>query len=101
MDGSRRYYPERGNPVTYELTRHIITDKCISANKMLRITAIQLSDYTKSKKEDHTKVWMLQSYSVGRREYFLGSRVRGIWELVGKIWASSDLGENEGEVRVS
>ena len=35
----------------------------------LRMSTIKLTDHMKpKKKEDHTKVWMLQPYSVGGRE---------------------------------
>jgi hypothetical protein len=48
---------------------YILTDKWILDKKKLRIPTIQLSDHMKpKKKEDHTKVWMLQYYSVGGRE---------------------------------
>jgi hypothetical protein len=43
---------------------YVLTDKWILDKKKLRIPMIQLTDHMKpKKKEDHTKVWMLQSYS--------------------------------------
>ena len=50
-------------------TYYVLTDKCILAKKKLRIPRIQLTDHMKpKKKEDHTKVWILQSYSEGGRK---------------------------------
>jgi len=47
-------------------TWYVLTDMWVLATKTLRIPTIQLEDHmTAKKKEAHTKVWMLQSYSVG------------------------------------
>lgn len=37
----------------------------------LRMSTIKLTDHMKPKKKDHTKVWLLQSYSEGERKTFL------------------------------
>jgi hypothetical protein len=45
---------------------YIFTDNWILAKKKLGIPKIQLTDHMNpKKKEDHTKMWMLQSYSGG------------------------------------
>jgi hypothetical protein len=69
MDGTWKYHPEWGKPVTKEHTWCVPTDKWILAKKKFGIPTIYLTDHLKpEKKEDHTEVWMLQSYSVGGRE---------------------------------
>ena len=54
MDGTRKYYPEWGNPITKEHTWYALTDKWILAQKF-RIPKIQFTDHMKlKKKEDHS-----------------------------------------------
>jgi hypothetical protein len=69
MDGTSNYNPGWGNLVTKEHTWYVLTDKCILAKKMLGKPMIQLTDHMKTKKkENHKKVWILQSYSEGGRK---------------------------------
>jgi hypothetical protein len=50
-------------------TWYVLTDKWILAKRKHRIPMKQLTDHMKlKKKEDHTKVWKLQSYSEGVRK---------------------------------
>jgi len=49
MNGTRKYYPEGGNPITKEHTWHALTNKWILAQK-LRITTIQFTNHMKLKK---------------------------------------------------
>jgi hypothetical protein len=53
MDGSGRYHPEWGNPITKELTLYVLTDKWILTQK-LRIPKIQLAKHMKLKKEEQS-----------------------------------------------
>ena len=63
MDETRKYHSECGNPVTKEHTWYVFTDKWILTKNKLGIAMIQLTDNKKpKKKEDHTKMCMLQSY---------------------------------------
>jgi hypothetical protein len=50
MDGTRKYHPELGNPITKEHTWYTLTDKWILAQK-LRIPKIQFTDHMKLKKK--------------------------------------------------
>ena len=93
MNGTWKCHPECGNPVTKEHTSLVLTDKWILAKINLRIPTIQLRNHMKAKKkEDHTKVWMLQSYSIGKENKLweaewerdmggreAGERERGKW----------------------
>jgi hypothetical protein len=51
MDGTRKYHPECGKPITKEYTWYALTDKWILAQN-LRIPKIQFTDHMKLKKED-------------------------------------------------
>ena len=51
MDGTRKYHPEWGNPITKEHTWYALTDKWILAQK-LRISNIQLTNHMKLKKKE-------------------------------------------------
>ena len=54
MNGTSKYYPEWGNPITKEHTWYVLTDNWILAQKF-RIPKIQFTDYMKLKKnEDHS-----------------------------------------------
>ena len=55
MNGTRKYHPEWGNPVTKEHTWNALTDKWILAQK-LQISKIQLTDYMKLKKKEDQSV---------------------------------------------
>jgi hypothetical protein len=72
MNGTRKYYPEQGNPITKEHTWYALTDKWILATK-LRISKIQFTNHRKlKKKEDQrrkTKVWILRSFLEGGTKY--------------------------------
>jgi len=52
------------------------SDKWILGKKKLAIPTIQLLIHMKLKKKDHTKVWMLQYYSVAGGKSSPGSRGR-------------------------
>jgi hypothetical protein len=54
MDGSRKYHPVHGNPVTIEHSWYELTDKWILAPK-LGISKIQFTDHMKFKKEDQSE----------------------------------------------
>jgi hypothetical protein len=49
MDGTRKYHPESGNPITKENTWYALTGKWILA-PILRIPKIQFRDHLKLKK---------------------------------------------------
>jgi hypothetical protein len=51
MDGTTKYYPEYGNPITKEPTWFALTDKWILA-QMLRIPKIQFTEHMKLKKRE-------------------------------------------------
>ena len=51
MNGTRKYYPEQGNPITKEHTWYILTDKWLLVQK-LRIPKIQFTEQMKLKKKD-------------------------------------------------
>jgi hypothetical protein len=55
MDGTRKYHPEWGNPITKEHTWYAFTDKWILAQKF-RIHKIQFTDYMKLKKKENHSV---------------------------------------------
>jgi hypothetical protein len=55
MDGSGRYHPEWGNPITKEHTWYALTDKWILAQK-LRIPKIQFAKHMKLKKKEDQSV---------------------------------------------
>ena len=48
MDGTRKYHPEQGNPITKEHTWYTLTNQWMLAQK-LKINKLQ---FTKLKKED-------------------------------------------------
>jgi hypothetical protein len=51
MDGTRKYYPELGNPIIKEYTWYAFTDKWILAQK-LGIPKIQFTDHMELKKKE-------------------------------------------------
>jgi hypothetical protein len=55
MDGTRKYHPERGNPVTKEHTWYVLTDEWILVQK-LRIPKIPFTDHMKLKKNEDQSV---------------------------------------------
>jgi hypothetical protein len=55
MDGTRKYHPELGNPITKEHTWYVLTDKWILA-QIFRIPKIQFTDHMKLKKKEHESV---------------------------------------------
>jgi len=55
MDGTRKYHPDWGNPVTKEHTWYVLTDKWILVQK-LRIPKIQCTDHMKLKKKEDQSV---------------------------------------------
>jgi len=55
MDGTRKYHPEWGNPVTKEHAWHALTDKWILAQKF-RIPKIQFTEHMKLKKKEDQSV---------------------------------------------
>ena len=55
MDGTRKYYPERGNPITKDHIWYLLTDKWILAPK-LRIPKMQFTDHMKLKKTADQRV---------------------------------------------
>ena len=55
MNGTRKYYPEQGNPITKEHTWYALTDKWILAQK-LGIPKIQFINHVKLKKEEDQSV---------------------------------------------
>jgi hypothetical protein len=61
MDGTRKYHPKSGNPITKEHTWYSLTDKWILAQN-LRLSKVQFRDHMKLKK---TKVWILRSFLEG------------------------------------
>ena len=73
MDGTWKYHPEWGNPITKEHTWYIFTDKWILTQKFW-IPKIQLTDYMKLKKKEDQSV----GASVLLR--------KGNKTLMGKIW---------------
>jgi hypothetical protein len=50
MDGTRKYHPESGNPVTKEHTWYSLTAKWVLAPK-LRVPEIQFTDHMELKEE--------------------------------------------------
>ena len=52
MDGTTKYHPERGNPITKEHTWYALSDKWILAPK-LEIPKIQFTDHMKLKKKEN------------------------------------------------
>ena len=55
MDGTRRYHPKWGNPITKEHTWYAVTDKWVLAQK-LRISKTQFAKHTKLKKKEDQSV---------------------------------------------
>jgi hypothetical protein len=55
MDGTRKYHPEWGNPITKEYTWYELTNKWILAH-ILRIPKIQFTDHMKLKKKEDQSV---------------------------------------------
>ena len=55
MNGTSKYYPEWGNPITKEHTWYVLTDKWILAQKF-RIPKIQFTDHMKLKKKEDQSV---------------------------------------------
>lgn len=82
----------------------MLTDKWIVAKRKLGISTIQLTNHMKpKKKDDHTKVWMLQSTQKGEennsKEVDEERDLRGREEGEDKRGASSDIGGDWGEVQ--
>ena len=63
MDGTRKYHPECGNPVTKEHTWYVFTGKWILVQR-LRIPTMQLTDHMKLKKKEDQSV-EVQSFLEG------------------------------------
>ena len=55
MDGTRKYHPEWGNPVTKEHTWYALTDKWILAQKF-GISKIQFTDHMKLRRRKSKRV---------------------------------------------
>ena len=55
MDGTRKYHPELGNPITKEHTWYALTEKSILAQK-LRIPKTQSTDHRKLKEKEDQSV---------------------------------------------
>jgi hypothetical protein len=55
MDGTRKYHPECGNPITKEHTRYKLTDKWI-LNQKFGIPKNQFTDCMKLKKKEDQSV---------------------------------------------
>ena len=55
MDGTTKYHPEGGNPITKEHTRYVVTDKWILAQNF-RLPKIQFTDHMKLKKKEDQSV---------------------------------------------
>jgi hypothetical protein len=55
MDGTRKYHPEKGNPITKENTWYALTDKWLLVQK-LGIPKIQFTDYVKLKQKEDQSV---------------------------------------------
>ena len=66
MDGTRKYHPEWGNPITKELTWYALTDKWILAHK-LRIPKIQFAKHKKIKKREDQWVDMSFLLRIGNK----------------------------------
>jgi len=56
MDGTRKYHPELGNPVTKEHTWYALTDKWILTQK-LGIPKKKFTDHMKSKKKEDQNIY--------------------------------------------
>jgi hypothetical protein len=55
MDGTRKYHPDLGNPITKEHTWYALTDKWILAQN-LRIPKILFTNHMKLKKKEDQSV---------------------------------------------
>ena len=55
MDGTRKYHPEKGDPITKEHTWYALTDKWILAQK-LGIPKIKFTGHMKLKKKEDQSV---------------------------------------------
>jgi hypothetical protein len=64
MNGTRKYHPELGNPITKEHTWYALIDKWILAQK-LGISNIQFTNHMNLKKTEDTLVWILWSFLEG------------------------------------
>ena len=62
MNGTRKYHPECGNPITKGHTWYTLTDKWILAQK-LRLPKIQFTDHMKVKKKEEQSMDTLFSPS--------------------------------------
>jgi hypothetical protein len=76
MDGTRKYHPECGTPITKEHSWYAVIDKWILAPK-LGIPKIQFRDHMKLKKKEYQSV---DTSCLVRRE------IKYSWE---KIWRQS------------
>ena len=68
MDGTRKYHPELGNPITKEHTWYTLTDKWILDQKF-GIPKKYNSQTTWSSRRKNTTVWILQSFLEGESKY--------------------------------
>jgi hypothetical protein len=66
MDGTRKYQPESGNPITKEYTWYALTDKWILVKK-LRIPMIKFTDHMKLKMRKGQSVDTLVLLRTGRK----------------------------------
>jgi hypothetical protein len=74
MHGTRKYYPEWGNPITKERTWYALTDKWILAPK-LRISMVQLTDHMKLNKKENQSTQLRRGNKIitrGRERESLG-----------------------------
>ena len=79
MDGTRKYHPERGNPITKEHTWYAIADKWILTQK-LGIPKIQFTDHMKLPQEGRPKCGYFDPYwKVGQNIH--GSRQTNIMNI--------------------
>jgi hypothetical protein len=78
MDGTRKYHPEWGNPITKEHTLYALTDKRILAQK-LRIPKIQIAKHMKlKKKEDHSSHPLKLIYTFKQWKLYSVIKIKGI-----------------------
>jgi hypothetical protein len=66
MDGTRKYHPEKGNPITKENTWYALTDKWLLVQK-LGIPKIQFTDYVKLKQKEDQSVGALVLHRRGNK----------------------------------
>jgi hypothetical protein len=55
MDGTRKYHPERGNPITKEHTWYALSEKWILSQK-LGVPKVQFTDHMKLKKKEDRSI---------------------------------------------